>query len=286
MWKRMHNLYRNIHFLSKYQLDDFKYDIMVDVYDNMKYEQCDGGVHVYSNIETIDLLLKSPKSFCRIGDGELELIMGHSIPFQKYDSNLADTLKRVLRNDNDKMYVGINYSFFNSTKNLPDLSRRFHFQFAKKYRDILLKYIDSKKEYISAGFNQVYMGLNDFDFDDYYLKVKQLFSNRELVIIAGSGVLSNIEYDVFELAKSKEYIFYKNTNAYDDYDDIIDRVMEMSPEKVILLILGPCSKALVYELSQKGRMVWDIGHLAKDYDWFMRNHGRSDRDIVDFYSPD
>lgn len=43
MWNRMRNLYRNIHFLSKYKLDDFKYDIMADVYDNIKYEQCDGG---------------------------------------------------------------------------------------------------------------------------------------------------------------------------------------------------------------------------------------------------
>lgn len=212
--------------------------------------------------------------------------MGHSIPFQRYDSNLADALKRVLKNDNDRMYVGINYSFFNSTKNLPDLARRFHFQCAKKYRDILLKYIDSNKEYISAGFNQVYIGLNEFDFGDYYLRVKQLFANRELVIIAGRGVLNNIEYDVFELAKSKEYIFYKNTDAYDDYDDIVNRVMKIAPDKVILLILGPCSKALVYELSKKGRMVWDIGHLAKDYDWFMRSHDRSDGAIVDFYSPD
>lgn len=99
-------------------------------------------------------------------------------------------------------------------------------------------------------------------------------------------MLKNIKYDVFEEAKSKVVISKMNKHAYREYDSILKEALEYPPDKLLLFILGPCSKALVYELSQRGRIAWDIGHLAKDYDWFMKGIKVSDENIIKFFSPD
>ena len=55
--------------------------------------------------KTISLLLEKPQSFCRIGDGEIDLIQGRSISFQEYDINLAEILKEILKIKCENLYV-------------------------------------------------------------------------------------------------------------------------------------------------------------------------------------
>ena len=42
--------------------------------------------------ESLDLILQDNKSVIRFGDGEFDLIRGASIPYQTYDSELANRL--------------------------------------------------------------------------------------------------------------------------------------------------------------------------------------------------
>ena len=104
--------------------------------------------------------------------------------------------------------------------------------------------------------------------------------------MGGKDVFKNIEYDVFEYAQSKVFVNKMNRNAYREFDIILKEALEVPKNNVLLFILGPCSKALVYELSKQGRMAWDIGHLAKDYDWYRKDIKVSEKNIVKFFSPD
>ena len=53
------------------------------------------AVHVLSISESLDFVLEHFSSVARFGDGEVDIMMGRSIPYQKYDPTLAAFLKQI-----------------------------------------------------------------------------------------------------------------------------------------------------------------------------------------------
>ena len=132
----------------------------------------------------------------------------------------------------------------------------------------------------------MYAAFESYDYDAYYSKIKELFRDKKIVVFSGIGVLDKLEYDVFEYAKTKEYVFGPRINAFDKYDALLEQARLVHREKIIVFILGPCSKVLVNELSKDGYMAWDLGHLAKDYDMYMRGIEKTRKTITEFVKPD
>lgn len=289
---------KNLKFLMKYNLnekqEELKLDILKSVEDIYYYEILDKEkekhkymLDVLNYDKTIDLLLNQPKSFCRFGDADIEIMMGHDYPYQKFDERLKNIMLEILEKNNEKMYVGINYNYFHSISKFNDFNQKFYLLYAKKYREFLLRHCNRERQYIAAGFTQLYTVLTDYNYYNYFEKIKLLFKNQELVIISGNGVLNKLKYDIFELAKSKEYIKAPNINAFSEFDNLLNTALEYPPDKkTFVFILGPCAKALVYKLAEKGYMAWDIGHLAKDYDAYMRGIDKTEENIVEFFKPD
>lgn len=190
-------LIKNIKFLMRYDLKE-REELLLDATEDLyRYEFSkeadDKFLKVLSPIDTISLLIENPKSFCRFGDGELEIVKGNSIPFQKYDARLSNILKEILKNENPNLYVGINHYYFNSNKILNDFNRMFNKRNAKDYRKVLLRLCKADNSYIATEFNQTYAMLSEkFDFENYYRKVKCLFEGRELIIFSGDNVLKKI----------------------------------------------------------------------------------------------
>lgn len=266
------------------------YEGLNRVEDIYKYEIKDGQVEDTLNVlnyeQTINLLLEKPKSFCRFGDGEIDIIQGRNIAFQEYNNKLAKELKEALTTDDEEMYIGINYNLFHTCKNFSEYTRKFYLLEVKKYRDYLLSVCKKEKKYIAAGFNQLYMCVDNYDFSAYYAKVLKLFEERELVIFCGKGILDHLQYDVFQKAKSREYVYGPSQNAYTEYEQIFEKALQYPKEKTLCFILGPTSKVLVHKLSQKGYCAWDIGHMAKDYDAYMQQKERNDEEVKRFFAPD
>lgn len=289
---------KNIKYLMNNNLKDSKRTIVCDALEHFdsyyKYEILDDPdfidnmpvLSVYDYDETVDLLLKNPKSFCRFGDGEIDLIEGKDIPFQEYNHELGIRLKNILAVSNDSLYVGINYNYFHNTRNMNEYNRFFYLYDVVRYRARLIPYCNPMTKYIAAGFNQLYMVMDDFNYDDYYNKVKDLFLNRELIVFCGHGILDNHKYNVFERCSSIEYVQYPSKNAYNCYKDILNCAKNYPKDKILCFILGPTSKVLVEDLTKEGYMAWDIGHLAKDYDAFMKKREKSEKEISDFFRPD
>lgn len=44
-------------------------------------------------------------SVARFGDGEMDIITGHSIPYQDYDENLANELKEIISSESNESLV-------------------------------------------------------------------------------------------------------------------------------------------------------------------------------------
>ena len=230
---------KNLKFLMKYSLNEkeenLKFEILSSIEDIYIYRISNSKsilnnrlLKVLDHEKTLDLLLTKPKSFCRFGDGEIELCMGNGIPFQKYNPDLQKILLEILQTNNN-MYVGVDYNYFSCINLLTDTVKKFQINNAKKYRNFLIEVCNKERCYIATGFTQLYLMYNSFDYDYYYKKVKNLFKDRELVIFAGDGVLDKLKYDIFELAKSKEYIKAPNINAFSEFDNLLNKALEYPP---------------------------------------------------------
>ena len=59
-------------------------------------------LNILDTNSSIDLLLDTNVSLARYGDGELNIMMGGDIHFQKYHPELAYRLKKLLKNNKNK----------------------------------------------------------------------------------------------------------------------------------------------------------------------------------------
>lgn len=289
------NLRKNLSYMLRHSLSEREEEISFNVLDKVEdiyyYSILSNPqdniptLKILNNIETIELLIHRPKSFCRFGDGEIRLITGNSIPFQKYSRELSDRLLEVLKSNNKNLYVGINYGYFHFNRNVDVQNRKFWLLSVKGYRDFLLENCIPSKTYIDAGFNQVYMGNNISDYDTYFNRIKSMFKDKKLVIVSGEGIIKKLRYDIFELAKEKIYIYAPIKNAYDKYKDILNSCLNNSSEYIIVLMVGPTSKLLAYDLTKNGYTAWDFGHLAEDYDAYKKGIEKNIENVKKFYAP-
>ena len=287
---------KNIKFLLQYSLKEQEteniYKTLCYAEDLCRYDIMDPddeGIKIPNVLppeESLQLLLDNPKSFARFGDGEVMLIQGQSIAFQEYDERLAKIMLDAVRGEFPDLYVGINYNYFHTSRHMNEFNRKFYMTNAHKYRQFFLNNCSLEQTYIAAGFNQMYIISSDQDLTAYYAKIKMLFRDRDLVIFAGEGIFDDLDHDVFALARSKEYVWGPTRNAFSMYDELYEKALSYSKDKTLCFILGPASKALVCSLSKEGYMAWDIGHLAKDFDFFCKQHTKTPESISAFFAPD
>ena len=155
------------------------------------------------------------------------------------------------------------------------------------FREILLNNCDCNQVFLATEFNQRYIGTIKFESEKYYKSVKSLFVDKEVVVFAGIVTLNNITYDVLEWAKFKEYIFEGGgQNVYSQYKQLYEKAKTISKDKLLLFALGSVSKLLVYDLKELGYLAWDVGHIFKDYDSYMKGILKSELIIKKFYAPD
>lgn len=224
------------------------------------------------NIEqTINILINSNKSIARFGDGELSIIDNKGIPFQEYNDVLAKRLKEILINDNPNLMIGINREYYypEIDKLIPNVSS-FYRRAVPKLRKQLSKYLNSEKEYCTANFSQAYMFLKEYDFDNYYEKLRKIWDNKNILIVTCEEVLKNIEFNIYDNAKLINYLHIPAKNAYSKYNEIYNKITQYDQETLIVLMAGPTANVLADDLSKNNYRALDLGHLLKDYDWYKK----------------
>lgn len=239
--------------------------------------------------ESLSLFEKEPKSIARFGDGEISIMNGSSIAFQKYDPALAEKMLKVLRSKRDDLYIGLNDTYFHAV--VPNVkiehSRIFCWENNTRLRTFFIREIHPDVRYLSA---RLFVGYFSYPNEVYSAVVerrRRLFEGRKIAVVTGKSVLDKLDYDIFELAASKIYIDAPSKNAFSAYDSIMQDISSnVSKDTLICLILGPTATAMAADLTDMGYMAWDLGHLAKDYDAFMKNTDKTNEVVRDFFSPD
>lgn len=272
-------LIRNGYFTKKFLIDAVLTLIREDMADlpvsNMAYKEQSAfppgkqTVHIMDMRETLEQVRTRQISVARFGDGEVDLMTGHSIPYQDYDEELAERLKKIITlPDNEKLLVCLP-DVFERRERYTDECNAFWDAHLNQYRDFYQEILSDKKCYGSTFLSRPYIDLTDKSASgDHFQNLKDFFADRDILIVEGIYSRSGVGNDLFEGARSVERIICPSRNAYSEYERILDAIRRHGANKLILLMLGPTAKALACDLAFEGYWAVDIGHIDSEYEWY------------------
>ncbi|WP_209122914.1 SP_1767 family glycosyltransferase [Alkalihalobacillus sp. BA299] len=220
--------------------------------------------------ESIDNIIANKASVCRYGDGEFKLIENKSITFQVSNKLLSKRLKEILNCQEDQLMVCLPDVFgdLNIYSEEPKAYWRLHIA---KFRLQWYKHINKKMTYYNSFLSRFYYTFEDKSrCSEWISKLKQIWSNRDIVIIEGKKSRLGIGNDLFDNVSSIERILVPEENAFNFYDEILKEAKKCDKNKVILLAAGPTATVLAYDLYKEGYQSIDIGHVDIEYEWFLR----------------
>lgn len=218
--------------------------------------------------ETIREIAQFQKSITRFGDGEFNNILKISKPhYQANDDRLGQILQQALVTQREDLIVAIPGPLMTiATETL--MSKYFWLGYLNKNGDKLKLLLDSKRTYGNAGISRFYLGMKDKQRAHAIAKLLQtIWDKRDVLIVEGEFSRMGVGNDLFDNANSIQRILGPSTNAFVQYDAILEAAVKYGKEKLILLALGPTATAMSYELACRGCWAVDIGHVDVEYMW-------------------
>ena len=231
-------------------------------------EENELDVKVLGILDTLNYVMAHSSSVARFGDGEMDIITGHSIPYQDYDENLANELKNIISSESNESLVVCLSDVFEGL----DRYNQSAVDFWKQHLNnnyIYYKSLCKAPWYGSTFISQPYMDLVDKSLSNMYFKnIKNLWDKRDILIVEGVNSRSGVGNDLFDNANSVERIICPSKNAYSKIDEIESLIERHAENKLVLSILGPTAKVLAKRLSIKKFQAIDMGHIDSEYEWF------------------
>lgn len=227
-------------------------------------------LNVLSIHETLDYVLKHHSSIIRYGDGEMDLISGHSIPYQDYHPELASKLKNIMSLASGEQLVICLSDVFENLGRYQDYARDFWLTHLQTYKQTYLE-ICQAPWYGSTFISRPYMDLLDKSASkENFEKIRTLWEQQDILIVEGATSHSGVGNNLFDNARSVKRIICPSRNAYDVIEEIKQSIRKLDAKDcLILIMLGPTAKVLVYDLLQEGYHALDIGHIDSEYEWFL-----------------
>lgn len=226
------------------------------------------NIKVLGILDTLNYIMAHNSSVARFGDGEMDIITGHSIPYQDYDENLANELKEIISSESNESLVICLSDVFERL----DRYNQEAVDFWKQHLNnnyVHYKSLCKAPWYGSTFISRPYMDLVDKSLSNMYFKnIKNLWDKRDILIVEGVNSRSGVGNDLFDNANSVERIICPSKNAYSIIDEIESLIERHAENKLVLLILGPTAKVLAKRLSIKKFQAIDMGHIDSEYEWF------------------
>ena len=225
---------------------------------------------VLSSAHSIKLLLETKKSLTRFGDGEFSLLMGKSISFQNSSLEIKERLRKIIRNDNSNILVGIPFSIL-SGENLLPIPRNYWRNYYRKNYIKIAENLNFDQLYIDSLLTRFYLDVADKQcaLENFSL-LKQLWNNQKILIIEGERSRLGVGNHLFDNVISTRRIIIPGINAFGFYRDILSTVRHNhQTDELILIAAGPTATILAYDLANEERRALDVGHLDIEYEWMI-----------------
>lgn len=226
-------------------------------------------------VKDIDCIVKNivegKCSLSRFGDGELNLIWGEDIGFQKYDKKLADRLKEILGANKEKMLIAIPDVFDSLDKYSSEIDVKYWRRQLIFNRWKWYKYMNKSNTYYNAFISRPYIIYRDRanSYEKFQL-VKEVWDKRDILIVEGKDSRLGIGNDLFDNCNSMKRILCPSENCFSKYDEILNCVKNNITNELVLIALGPTASVLAYDLNEGNIQAVDIGHIDIEYEWFLK----------------
>lgn len=225
--------------------------------------------NVLNTDDTLDLIINHHYSISRNGDGEIDIMLGESIPFQKYDVRLSQLLKEAIVYQGDK-YISAIPNIFKSVNRF-NPKAQFYFQRYLKLKRWNYYRLARAERYGDTQISRFYIDYVDKSNSTKQVeKLKQIWSGQKVLLIEGAESRLGVNNDLFDGCALLHRILAPSENAFSVYDQIKQSVLAVANNyDLILLALGPTATALAYEFAKQGLWAVDIGHIDIEYEWFL-----------------
>lgn len=245
--------------------------VRIDASENNKLRQIESSFpKVLTAKDTLDKIIKG-MSIARFGDAEIDIALGlnKSDPYQTPSNDLTARLFKILKTGSRGNLIvclpPLNYT----TNNIPYYYRNISFwqwYWLKRFDSVCNNLADA--EYGNSFVSRVSL------FHEVPLsEVKKIWDNKRVVFVVGRG--SRFEFDdrLFSNVLSYTFVYCKPTNAFDDYDSLLNECKSFNIETLFLIAAGPTATILAADLCDFGFQALDIGHLPNCYHEFLNERG-------------
>jgi glycosyltransferase family protein len=230
-------------------------------------------INVLSKEESLEFFIQNKISISRFGDGEIRLVNGEDIEFQKSSYELSQRLKEVLTSDFGGYAICVS-GVFNSLKLYTKAESYFWNKHLSSYRKIWMNYLKPSKTYLNTFITRPYIGYKDkTDCEAYFSRIKTVWDKKKVLIVEGEQTRFGISNALLDNAHSIHRILGPSVNAFSKYVELLENSIKFcnkaKDETVVLIALGPTATVMAYDLAKIGIQGIDIGHLDIEYEWFL-----------------
>ena len=227
---------------------------------------------VLSMMETINIIKKEKLSVVRFGDGEIYMLDGGDIPFQKKQGDLTTRLEEVLRTNTPGLLVCVP-GIFDGLEKFDTVAYWFFMHHLYRNGHTWKKLLSMNTTYGETNITRPYLAYKDKSHcEKIFKELFSIWEDCDVLLIEGSKSRLGVGNDMFSNVKSLQRILCPPENAYAKYSEIQNEIIKHADNKLILLSLGPTAKVLTYDLFNLGYRVLDIGHIDMEYEMFLRQH--------------
>lgn len=225
------------------------------------------NLQIMNSIESIKYIIEHKCSLSRFGDGEFDSIQGLGGEYQHPSPRLSAMLLECLQSDLPNHKVAIP-NHLNHYVGKP--KQGFWTNYVVGHHKKFMQWLSFDKIYLDTQLTRFYYEQKDKSkCAEHIALIKQIWDDRDIVIIEGSQTCSGVGNDLYDNAKNIQRILGPKLSGFSKYDEIQDYVIKnISKDKLILLCFGITATVLAYELSKLGYQAIDLGHLDIEYEWF------------------
>lgn len=225
--------------------------------------KCSRKAKLLSAEETVEEICENPRSLIRLGDGELNCLEGIDVHYQRAEEGLQREMAQLI-----DLYikdpVGCGYLLcmpneFLKCNGLALAKKRVWVASWARFRFVFRKQFDKPIPYGDAFlFARAYAPL-----------YRRIWENAQTVIFVHNDEQYARRFrDRYN--KTVKFIGIPARDCYEQIDTIVSQIEEAvesagdEAQPIVLISAGPCAKAVVFRLRNKGVPIIDTGHCWDD----------------------
>lgn len=145
-------------------------------------------INFQTDVETVNQIVNEKKSLARFGDGEILWSLNIDLnSYQESSIELANKLKKVLKNNNPNLLIGLPNVIDLENINKYVLKSIMHWtKFLVTRFQEFKKYINYKRVYADTQISRCYIDYEEKIYaKERYANLKRIWENKEIVIVEG-----------------------------------------------------------------------------------------------------